>query len=245
MKKSLFIGQRVLSELLRDKRLFVLSIIAPLFLIFLLKIFIDSMPQSFPAARYAVPFGAFIVHFLSFLLCAIVLVEERATGTLERMFVAGFSRISIVVGYLLGYLILTTIQAIVVLTETMWLIGLNYSIHTVVLFFLTIWMLAMVSVMLGIFASTFARNTSHILPFIPLVVLPSLFLSGLLVNPEQLPKWAELVGMLLPFRYANDIIRELLTGNSDATAIYMNFVVLIGYGVGLMILASRTLRETD
>ena len=92
MKHSLIIGQRVLRELSKDKRLFGLSIVGPFILIYLLKIFIDSMPPYFPAARYAVPFAAFIVHFFSFILCGIVLVQERTAGTLERMFIAGFSR---------------------------------------------------------------------------------------------------------------------------------------------------------
>ena len=51
MKHSLIIGQRVLSELSKDKRLFGLSIVGPFILIYLLKIFIDSMPPNFPAAR--------------------------------------------------------------------------------------------------------------------------------------------------------------------------------------------------
>ena len=65
MKHSLVIGQRVLRELSKDKRLFGLSIVGPFILIYFLKIFIDSMPPYFPAARYAVPFAAFIVHFFS------------------------------------------------------------------------------------------------------------------------------------------------------------------------------------
>ena len=121
MKHSLIIGQRVLRELSKDKRLFGLSIVGPFILIYLLKIFIDSMPPNFPAARYAMPFAAFIVHFFSFILCGIVLVQERTAGTLERMFIAGFSRPSIIGGYVLGYFGLVTLQATVVLGETVWL----------------------------------------------------------------------------------------------------------------------------
>ena len=42
MKHSLVIGQRVLRELSKDKRLFGLSIVGPFILIYFLKIFIDK-----------------------------------------------------------------------------------------------------------------------------------------------------------------------------------------------------------
>ena len=245
MKHSLIIGQRVLRELSKDKRLFGLSIVGPFILIYLLKIFIDSMPPNFPAARYAMPFAAFIVHFFSFILCGIVLVQERTAGTLERMFIAGFSRSSIIGGYVLGYFGLVILQATVVLGETVWLVDLDYGVKTLLLLLVTIFMLSTVSVMLGIFASTFARHAGHILPFIPLVMIPSLFLSGLLIDTDQLPTWAEFIGMLLPFRYANNIIQELIGSTFEASVIYCNLLILGGYICALLIIASRTLKETD
>lgn len=245
MKHSMIIGQRVLRELSKDKRLFGLSIVGPFILIYLLKIFIDSMPPNFPAARYAMPFAAFIVHFFSFILCGIVLVQERTAGTLERMFISGFSRPSIIGGYVLGYFGLVILQATVVLGETVWLVDLDYGVKTLLLLLVTIFMLSTVSVMLGIFASTFARHAGHILPFIPLVMIPSLFLSGLLIDTDQLPTWAEFIGMLLPFRYANNIIQELIGSTFEAGVIYCNLLILGGYICALLIIASRTLKETD
>jgi ABC-2 type transport system permease protein len=245
MKHSLIIGQRVLRELSKDKRLFGLSIVGPFILIYLLKIFIDSMPEDFPAARYAMPFAAFIVHFFSFILCGIVLVQERTAGTLERMFISGFSRPSIIGGYVLGYLGLVTLQATVVLGETVWLVDLDYGSKTLLLLLVTIFMLSTVSVMLGIFASTFARHAGHILPFIPLVMIPSLFLSGLLIDTDQLPDWAEFIGMLFPFRYANNVIQELIGSTFETSVIYRNLLILGGYVCVLLIIASRTLKETD
>ena len=192
MKHSLIIGQRVLRELSKDKRLFGLSIVGPFILIYLLKIFIDSMPPNFPAARYAVPFAAYIVHFFSFILCGIVLVQERTAGTLERMFIAGFSRPSIIGGYVIGYFGLVTLQATVVLGETVWLVDLDYGVKTLLLLLVTIFMLSTVSVMLGIFASTFANTiyflgieklgANEVSSFIFLVPFAAIFFSAIFLN---------------------------------------------------------------
>ena len=245
MNHSFIIGKRVIKELVKDKKLFILSVLAPLILIYFLKLFMDGMPDNYPVARYVIPISAFIVHFLSFLLCSIILVQERTSGTLERMFVSGFKKTSIIFGYVIGYFGLATLQAIIVLAETIFLMQLDYSLDVIILLFLTIWMLAIVSVMLGILISTFARHEGHIIPFIPLIIFPTVFLSGLLIDLENLPLWAEYLGMALPFHYANNIIQELITNNIDMDIIHANFFYLFIFMIGLFLVASKTLKDTE
>ena len=80
--QTFIVARRVLKQLLRNPRFLALSIVAPLVIIYFLKLFFDTMPEGFDVARYAVPVAAFLVHFLAFLLCAIALVQERTAGTL-------------------------------------------------------------------------------------------------------------------------------------------------------------------
>jgi len=137
--RVLIIAQRVLKQLRKDKRFFALSILAPLIIIYLVKILLDSIfPLGFLKARYAIPVAAFIVHFLSFLLCAILLVQERTSGTLERMFISGFKKIEIIGGYTIGYFGLATLQAAAALTEALLLFNLDYSFEVILMLFLVI-----------------------------------------------------------------------------------------------------------
>ena len=239
------VAQRVVKQLLHNPRFLVLSIVGPLVIVYFLKVFFDTLPPTFDVARYAVPVAAFIVHFLAFLLCAIALVQERTAGTLERMFVNGFRRTEIIGGYVLGYLGLATFQAAVVLTEVIWLFELDYEAQTLATLFLVVWLLAIASVMLGIFVSTFARRESQVFPFIPLIALPSVFLSGLLVDVDLLPTWAEWLGHIFPLFYANNVIQEVIQPTGILEDVWGNLVVLAGYGVALLLLASLTLREVE
>ena len=221
------------------------SIVWPLVIVYFLKVFFDTLPPTFDIARYAAPVAAFIVHFLAFLLCAIALVQERTAGTLERMFVNGFRRTEISGGYVLGYLGLATFQAAVVLTEVIWLFELDYEAQTLATLFLVVWLLAIASVMLGIFVSTFARRESQVFPFIPLIALPSVFLSGLLVDVDLLPTWAEWLVHIFPLLYANNVIQEVIQPSGILEDVRGNLVVLAGYGVALLLLATLTLREVE
>ena len=245
MRRTFTVARRVLRQLLRNHRFLALSIVAPLVIVYFLKLFFDTMPEGFDTARYAVPVAAFLVHFLAFILCAIVLVQERTAGTLERMFINGFRRTEVIGGYVLGYLGLATFQAVVALTEVIWLFELDYESDTLLTLFVVVWLLAIASVMLGIFVSTFARHEGQVFPFVPLIIVPSVFLSGLLMDVEELPEWAEWLGHALPLFWANDVIGEVIEPNGTLENVLGSFVVLAAYSVVLLLLASFTLREAE
>ncbi len=244
MHRTFVVARRVLNQLRRDRRFLAFSVLAPLLIIYFFKIFFDTMPQGFNTARYVVPIAAFMVHFLAFLLCAIVLVQERTAGTLERMFINGFRRVEIISGYILGYTALATLQAIAVLSETLLLFGLDYSWETILGLFVVIWLLALTSVLLGILVSTFARHEGQVLPFIPLITLPSVFLSGLIVDTDHLPTWGAWLGHAFPLFYANRMIQRI-TNVQQSYSIWVNAVILMGYGGAILLLASRTLRDVE
>src|SRR3712207_6593567 len=243
MRRTFTVTRRVVKQLLHNRRFLALSILAPLVIIYLFKLFFDTMPAGFDTARYAVPIAAFFVHFLAFLLCAIVLVQERTAGTLERMFINGFRRTEVIGGYVLGYLGLATFQAVVALGEVIWLFELDYEARMLLTLFVVVWLLAIASVMLGIFVSTFARHEGQVFPFVPLIIVPSVFLSGLLVDADELPGWAEWLGRALPLHYANNVFQEMLEPGGALEDVWGNLIVLAGYSLVLMLLASRTLRE--
>ncbi|MEO5675000.1 MAG: ABC transporter permease [Chitinophagales bacterium] len=245
MRHTWVIAQRVLLQLRGDRRFLGLSIIAPLIIIYFLKLLFDTFPPFVDVKSYAIPLCAFIVHFLSFILCAILLVQERTRGTLERMMIGGFSKISIIGGYTLGYFGLATLQAVAVLFESVWLFNLDYEVNTIGLLFIVIWLLAIVSVMLGIFVSTFAKHEGHVFPFIPLIILPSVFLTGLIIDPGGLPLWAEIIGKCFPLHYAVNIIHEINRPDYKVEGTFVDFGILTGYIFGLLALASLTLRETE
>ena len=245
MRLTFIIAHRVLIQLKGDKRFLVLSIIAPLIIIYFLKLLFDTFPPYIDVTSYTIPICAFIVHFLSFILCAILLVQERTMGTLQRMMISGFTKTAIIGGYTLGYLGLATLQTITILTESILLFKLNYGTPTILLMFIVIWLLAIVSVMLGIFISTFAKHEAHVFPFIPLIILPSVFLTGLIIDSSGLPFWAEIIGDCLPLHYALNIINHIIKPEYQVSDTFVDFGILTGYLFGLLALASITLNETD
>src|SRR5262249_11928584 len=150
-----------------------------------------SQPPAFEPKQIAVPLGAFIVHLITYLLCALVLIRERIAQTLGRMFVSGYRQVEIIGGYIAAYSLLATLEGLLVLIELNWLFHLELGARTLASIYLVIWLLAVTSVALGIFVSNFARTEGQILPFIPMVAIPSILLSGVIISVDNLPRWAQ------------------------------------------------------
>lgn len=248
MSRTLIITQRVYRQLAKDRRFLALSIAAPLIIIFFVKVTLDALNpigQSAFENSFVMPIVAAITFFLAYLLCALSLVRERTQETLTRMFISGFRRSEIVTGYLLGFTGLGTLQALLALIEANLIFKLSYAFDRQVSLFLVIWLLAITSVALGILFSNFARNEGQVLPFIPLVLLPSVFLSGILTRGvDVLPRWAQVVSYLIPLRYAGDVIQGLIADKSLLDEIG-SLLALLAYGVVLLGAATLTLREYD
>ena len=245
-RRAVAVARRVLRQLGRDHRFLALSLAVPVLVIYLTHVFFDAFASpAFEPAPVAVPLGAFIVHFLTYILCALVLVRERGAGTLQRMFVSGYRRAEIIAGYVLAYTCLATVQSLLVLSELSWLFHPGYGIDQLLSMYLVIWLLAVISISLGILVSNFARTEGQVFPFIPAVILPSVLLSGVILPVARLPQWAQVLGRAIPLYWANRLIEGLVKPGGELTGDWVALVGLPLYGLAILLLATRTLRELD
>src|ERR1700681_1214643 len=184
-------------------------------IIYVMKVGFDSFNVPFlDVSQYVAPVAAFVVHFITYVLCAIVLVRERTAQTLARMFVNGYRQAHIIGGYVLAYTTLATLQSVIVLTELRQLFHLEYGFATLLSLFLVIWLLAVISICLGIFVSNFVRSEGQVLPFIPMVTVPGVFLSGVIISVDRLPIWAQWLSHATPLYYANQVIQKIVRANA-------------------------------
>jgi len=243
----LAITGRIYSQLLGDRRFLALSIFVPLIIFYLFKVFIRALPVALftnPEQLYIL-ITAFIIHFTSYILCLIVIVRERRDETLIRMFVNNFRRSEVVIGYILGYAGLATLQAVLIMLEVYILFTLSYTINIMLSLFAVMWILSLISIALGIILSNMARTEAQIFPFIPLFILPTIFLSGLLLPMNSLPWSVRWLGYLIPFTYAQRAIKPMLTDMSGIPSHLSEFTVLILYGLLLLVLSSLTLKQHE
>ena len=148
INNTLAITNRIYRQLIGDHRFLLLALSVPLIVIYLFKVFIQTLPVSLftDPQQFDILITAFIVHFTSYVLCLIVIVRERREETLTRMFVNNFGRSEIVLGYLLGYAGLATVQAVLIMIEVDYFFKLSYGMELMLSIFAVLWTLSMISI---------------------------------------------------------------------------------------------------
>lgn len=211
MRGALPVAGRVLSTLRGDRRTLALVFVAPVFIIWLFSEVFDQVPPGgFDATAAGPILLGFFVFLLTYILTAIGFLRERQTGTLERVLASPISRMGLVLGYLLGFGVLATLQSAVVLASGLAFLEVSFA-HGVWLFFVFEVLGAATALGLGIVVSLFAENEFQVLQFMPVVIAPQVILGGVFLPVESLPLYLEIPARGMPLTY-------LLEG--------MNYVVL-------------------
>ena len=190
------------------------------------------------------PFIGLLVFLLVYVVTSVSFLRERSAGTLERLMASPLRRTEIVVGYMIGFTIVALVQAAEVLGFGLLVLKL-YNAGSVWLIFGLEVLLAIGAVSLGIFLSTFARTEFEAVQFIPLVVVPQVLLSGLLVPVSAEPGWLQVISNVLPLTYAVDALREVMLRGAglDSGFVLRDVAVLAGFCVLVIVAASATLRR--
>ena len=189
-------------------------------------------------------FIGLIVFFLVFVITIVSFLRERSQGTLERLMASPLRRGEIVVGYMLGFTALALIQAVEVLLFALYVVGVRND-GNVLLIFLIEMLMVIVAVNLGIFLSMFAQTEFQAVQFIPLVIVPQVLLSGIILPVSGEPGWLQAVSNVLPLTYAVDGMRDVMVKGGDLTwgTIQLDAGVVLGYGLLLIVAAVATLRR--
>jgi ABC-2 type transport system permease protein len=190
------------------------------------------------------PFMGMLVFFLVYVVTSVSFLRERSLGTLERLMASPLRRTEIVVGYMLGFGLVAVVQAAEVLAFGLLVLGL-YNAGDISLIFGIEVLLALAAVNLGIFLSTFARNEFQAVQFIPLIVVPQVLLSGIIVPVASEPEWLQTVSNVLPLTYAVDAMREVMLRGASlgSAAIQLDLAVVGGFCLAVIIAAAATLRR--
>jgi ABC-2 type transport system permease protein len=236
---TIAIAQRIINQLIHDRRTVVLLIIVPLIIASLVGV---SVPDKSILDYTAPAIMAVLILFFGFLLTGISFLRERSQGTLERLMAAPVTRLDIVGGYLLGFLLFTLLQTLIIFFYMIYVLDVSYQgeLWQILLFQVLI---GVGAVCLGTFLSVFARNEFQMIQFIPMVIVPQMFLCGLLWPVAQMPDYLQWLANVLPMTYGVEGIRAMMLEGKELMDIGKDVGVLAGYAVGLLLLASLTLRR--
>lgn len=169
--------------------------------------------------------GLFAFFFV-FLIAGVSFLRERTSGTLERLLATPLKRWEIVIGYTLGFGIFTGLQAVLIAGFTIGVLGslMEGSFWYVLLIML---LLSLTALSFGTFLSAFANTEFQMIQFIPLVIVPQVFFSGLF-DLESMSPWLRWISYITPLKYGADALKNVMIRGEGFTAIVTDVCVLLG-----------------
>jgi ABC-2 type transport system permease protein len=150
----------------------------------------------------------FFIFFFVFLIAGVAFLGERNTGTLERLLATPIRRWEIVVGYILGFGVFTIIQSALISWYTINVLNVMMVGSFALVLLITV-LTAMVGLTIGTFISAFANNELQMIQFIPLVLTPQVFFSGLFDISTMAP-WLQALGRIMPLWYIADALKNIM-----------------------------------
>lgn len=183
----------------------------------------------------------FVVFFFVFLISGMALLKERTSGTLERLLATPVKRSEIVYGYMLSYGLIAILQTAVVVLAAIWLLNVEVVGNLFNVIIVNV-VLALVALAFGILLSTLAKSEFQMMQFIPLVIMPQLFFSGI-IPLSSMGDWAQTVGKFLPLTYSGDAMSQIILYGRGIGDVVPNIGVLLIFLIVLTILNIVGLRR--
>lgn len=227
-----------LEELLQDYRS-----IAPGVLVSPFRSELSNISQPEPElADFYVPSAlALLIQHLALTFAALSIVRERGSGTVELFRVSPISALETLLGKYLSYFIFSAILAAVLSMLIAW--GLQFPmLGDWQNFAAIIAVLIFASLGLGFVISLLAQTTTQAVQYAMIVLLSSIFFSGLFLGLELLRPAVQVVSWMLPATYATQMLQDVML---RGTFTRPDLLLALGaIGAALFVLAWALLSRT-
>lgn len=183
----------------------------------------------------------FFVFFFVFLITGIALLKERTSGTLERLLATPIKRSEIVAGYMVGYGLFAFLQTIIIVLFGIYVLDIVH-VGSIWLVLLINMVVALVSLSLGALLSSFAASEFQMMQFIPLIIVPQVFFSGIFPL-DSMAEWLQSIGRIMPLYYAADALNGVMYKGYAFLDIILNLSILACFAIVFITLNIISLKK--
>ncbi|MCW4023807.1 MAG: ABC transporter permease [Candidatus Bathyarchaeota archaeon] len=185
---------------------------------------------------------AFILTFLVMLISLIIITREATSGTLQRIYTTPLSAIERLLGFSIALLLISILMVSVILVIGVGVFGAVVQGNIFLLFFGAV-LYALAHVFLAVFLSNFAKNELQAVQMAPLIALPSMALSGMLIPVNSFPDWVQIIAKFVPMYYGNKLFEGIMLKGYGIGDLGLEFLVIGGIAVLFFALAAATVKD--
>jgi ABC-2 type transport system permease protein len=238
---------REFKKFIREKSRLVSTLARPLVWLFLVG---GGMSRLVPAGASGVSYMQFLFPgilgmtiLFSSIFSSISIIWDKEFGFMKEILVAPISRFSVVIGKATSGMVISTIQAIIILVLFPFL-GLKLGLFQIIGIIFVCSVLSFAIASFGIVLATFYDSYESFSVIMNFIVMPMFFLSGAMYPVKLMPPVLKLCSRINPLTYGVDALKHLVfpleTGHMSADfPLYLDVSVIIAVSILFVIIGGK------
>jgi len=186
---------------------------------------------------------AMILMIMTMMLSSMALVRETELGTMEQLLVTPLSPGAIILGKLVPYAMVGTVEILTALPVVLFWFEVPLRGSLAVLALLTApFMLCTLG--LGLLVSTLSRTQQQAMMISTFVfMLPQIYLSGFVFPIQNMPEAFQVVTYAVPLRYYVQVLRGVFLKGVGLDVLWPQGLAMLGLGVAILTVARIRFRR--
>lgn len=186
---------------------------------------------------------AMVLMLVTMILPSMAVVREKEIGTLEQIIVTPLQAWQLLIGKLLPFVVIGVVDMLLITGLAGWIFGVPLRGSLALLTALTLLFL-LNTLGLGLLVSTMVSSQQQAMMFcIYILMVPMIYLSGLIFPVENMPVGFQWFSRLIPVRYYANVIRGIFLKGSGIDVLWPEAATMLGMGVAILTLASLRFRK--
>ncbi len=180
-----------------------------------------------------------VLVFIGTIITSLGVVRERQSGTLEQLAVMPLKPRDVVLGKIVPYFLVATIDLVIVLAVGIAVFGVPFR-GSPFTFALGALLFLFVTLGFGVLISSVSQNQGQAIQLAMMTLLPQVLLSGLIFPLSSIVAGVRWIAYLLPLTYFNEISRGVMLRAEPIGPLWQPFVFLAL--LGIVVVTGATLR---
>lgn len=183
-----------------------------------------------------------ILQTVTLMLTSFSIVREREKGTLEQLIVTPITKMELMVGKIVPYIIIGFVDIVLALALSIfWFhVPIKGSI-TLLLFFSTVFLFSALGV--GLFISTISKTQLQAMQLSMFMIMPNILLSGYMFPREAMPKTIYAISTIFPLTYFIEVLRGIILKGNGFVELFKEFLILVCFGIAVILAAASKFRK--
>ena len=160
------------------------------------------------------------------MITGMAMTRETERGTMENLLAMPGSPFEVMIGKILPYVGVGSVQTVIVLVVAHWLFAVPF-VGSIALLVLSVAIFIVANLALGFTFSTIAQSQIQSMQLTFFFFLPSILLSGFMFPFRGMPNWAQMIGEVLPLTHFLRVVRGIMLKGAEFTELRYELAAIV------------------